>query len=315
MNKHFLAMMPLLAVLLAACAAAPEQTFTNAGAPEQDRQAILAMAGEYAVQFDFAENMTLLADGQLHKHHSEARELVLVLEDSPEKIVLQHILVTERNHVVKHWRQDWQYQQTQLWQYNGDYSWSQRKVSAEQARGKWVQTVWQVDDSPRYAALGAWDHSHGLSRWTSEVTYRPLPRREHITRDDYNVLVGVNRHTITPTGWLHEQFNYKLDEANDKIIAHELGNNTYTRATEMDFSPARDYWKKTAYYWQQVALFWSALLADNQRVALKFVDGEDEEPHYMVLMKQANNLDLQQQTPEQLQQTIATALTGYLTVE
>ena len=29
-------------------------------------------------------------------------------------------------------------------------------------------------------------------------------------RDDYQVLVGTNRHTITPDGWLQEENNLKL---------------------------------------------------------------------------------------------------------
>jgi len=40
------------------------------------------------------------------------------------------------------------------------------------------------------------------STWHSENTWWPLPRREFSVRNDYNVLSGSNRHTITPTGWV-----------------------------------------------------------------------------------------------------------------
>src|SRR3546814_951309 len=49
-----------------------------------------------------------------------------------------------------------------------------------------------------------------IATWTSDLTARPLPRREYTKRDDYNVLIGINRHTITPNGWTHEQFNTKV---------------------------------------------------------------------------------------------------------
>ena len=39
---------------------------------------------------------------------------------------------------------------------------------------------------------------------------RPLPRRESSVRDDYDVLIGHNRHTIVPSGWVHEEENYKV---------------------------------------------------------------------------------------------------------
>jgi hypothetical protein len=67
-----------------------------------------------------------------------------------------------------------------------------------------------VDDSPRYAARGRWQHAAGVSTWISDETWRPLPRREFSVRKDYDVLVGTNRHTITPTGWVQEENNVKL---------------------------------------------------------------------------------------------------------
>nr|WP_286803404.1 DUF6607 family protein [Acinetobacter sp. UBA2063] len=74
-----------------------------------------------------------------------------------------------------------------------------------------MQTVWQVDDSPRYAGLGRWTKDNGVTEWTSNETYRPLPRREHTIRNDYDVIIGTNRHALTATGWVHEQDNIKFD--------------------------------------------------------------------------------------------------------
>lgn len=304
-------------VLLSACASqTKESNILNISEPSgQDRQAILAMAGEYAVDFEFSDNLILAEGIEEHEpHYSSAKEYVFVLENSPKRIVLQHLLLTNRNHVIKHWRQDWEYEQTDFWQYEGNYRWRQHAVTPEQVQGKWLQTVWQVDDSPRYAGIGAWEHSHGVSRWTSDVSWRPLPRREHTTRKDYNVLEGINRHTITPTGWVHEQYNYKLDLKTDRIIAHELGKNTYARITDIDFTPAREYWEKTSAYWEAVRDFWQDVITTNSQWQLEWVDTNDHQDHYMRVLEQAEQADTHATTHEQRKAQVAETLRPFLTV-
>lgn len=316
------------AVLLTACAGRPEGGHLPEQAPEADRRAILAMAGEFAVRFDFRETLALAQGYTPHEPHvSEARELVFVLEERPDFIALQHLLLTERGRVVKHWRQDWQYQPVKTWQYRGDYRWSHRSIAPEQAAGQWSQTVWQVDDSPRYAALGRWHHGHGVSSWTSEPTQRPLPRREHTTRNDYDTLLGLNRHTLTPQGWLHEQSNYKIDSrraAGSALLAHELGLNTYTRLTDVDFSPAREYWQKTAAYWAAVRTVWADLLHRHTDIGLKQPrhgsdqadeDGLPEDAHFMVILRQANELGVKNLNAEEYEVAVRQALQPFLRLD
>ena len=111
--------------------------------------------------------------------------------------------------VTKHWRQDWRYEPTQIVEYQGRERWERRKVDRRAGEGAWLQTVYQVDESPRYASIGRWQHSASFSTWLSGETWRPLPRREWSVRDDYQVLVGSNRHTIAPHGWQQEENNLK----------------------------------------------------------------------------------------------------------
>src|SRR5690606_34630304 len=120
-----------------------------------------------------------------------------------------------------------------------------------EARGKWSQAVFQVDDSPRYEAIGAWRHEGGVSSWLSDETWRPLPRREFSVRDDYQVLVGSNRHTITPDGWVHEEDNLKvaLDDNGDyageqAVLAREAGLNRYQLIDDHDWSAGDAYWER-----------------------------------------------------------------------
>ncbi len=313
LRTGLLAALPLV---LAACTSVPKSAQTPASpAPAQDRQAILAMAGDYAVKFEFQETLVLKPGYTPHKPHvSDAHEFVQVLEDSPRRIVLQHILVDDTGRVTKHWRQDWEFEQTRFWSYAGDYSWQRRDVSPETAHGRWVQTVWQVDDSPRYAGIGRWEHDNGVSRWTSDSTWRPLPRREHTERSDYDVLVTTNRQTITPTGWAHEQDSYKLDRNGKQILVFERGNNTYTRSTDFDFKAGRDYWAKTAPYWEAVRAVWASEFAQHSTLALLQPKNEDDagDSHFMAVMKQANDLKMSSKSLAEREAAVRETLTPYL---
>jgi hypothetical protein len=65
--------------------------------------------------------------------------------------------------VVKHWRQDWQYQDTEMHAFQGNGVFVRQGLDATATEGTWTQTVYQVDDSPRYEAIGRWTHTQGVS--------------------------------------------------------------------------------------------------------------------------------------------------------
>ena len=48
-----------------------------------------------------------------------------------------------------------------------------------------------------------------MARWTSDETRRPLARRDAVRHPVYDHYLGVNRHALTPDGWVHEQDNAK----------------------------------------------------------------------------------------------------------
>lgn len=261
--------------------------------PDADRQAILAMAGDYAVTFDFRETLALregykLAEPKL----ANGREVVRVIADDGGTISLQHLLVVARDgktNVVKHWRQDWAYEPRTLLEYASDGVWKTRQVAPEDARGRWSQTVWQTDDSPRYGALGAWRHEGGVSTWTSGETRRPLPRRDATRNPPYSWYRAVNRHVITPSGWAHEQENEKIGLAGGApaAFAREYGLNTYTRQSFTEAAAADAYWQATKSYWSAVRAGWDSAAADGvtkvreeadrgSRIAARLMDLADE---------------------------------------
>ena len=245
---------------------------------EQDRQAILAMAGTYAVTFSFLETVAL-ADGYELKPEklSEAHEVVRVIHDSGDRISLQHILVVQGGPTampVKHWRQDWIFEPEAVFDYVGDNTFQRRELSHEERAGKWAQFVYQVDDSPRYAAVAAWSHDHGVSTWEAPEAWRPLPRREATTRDDYDVMVARNRHVITPSGWVHEQDNSKLVTGIEpRYLAREVGVNTYVRSDDFQFAVADEYWAETRDFWAEVRAMWSEIEDGYERYGIA-LEGE-----------------------------------------
>ncbi|NCT71795.1 MAG: hypothetical protein GXC75_12710 [Xanthomonadaceae bacterium] len=254
-------------------------TSVLAADPARDRQSILAMQGDYTVDFAFDETV-LLQPGYERQAamRSGGDETVIVVEDTPTRIVLQHILVDAKSgHVTKHWRQDWFYEARTRFEFTADQTWHVRAIAADATRGAWTQCVYEVSDAPRYCGTGRWDYTNGVATWTSDLSWRPLPRREYTRRSDYNALSVVNRHTLTPNGWTHEQFNTKVLRKPDGTqveLAREFGFNDYLKTTEVDFTPARDYWQATAGYWAKVRAHWDRFLSKAPGVHLKTkVDG------------------------------------------
>jgi hypothetical protein len=246
---------------------------------ERDRRAILAMAGPYRVSFDFLEvvryDPRLAPDAP---YQSWGTEYVFVAEERPDFIALQHVLVMRMQleggkvsepMVVRHWRQEWRYQPQSLLAYEGAQTWARREVPGEARRGAWSQTVLQVDDSPRYAALGRWQHAGGVSTWISDETWRPLPRREFSVRKDYQVLVGTNRHTVTPDGWLQEENNLKLVLQEGRYLAREYGVARYQRIRGYDFSAGERYYTRTEPFWAEVRGAWHDIAQRTGRFTLR----------------------------------------------
>ena len=253
---------------------------------EKDKLAILSMAGKYRVYFDFMETMGFVENYQPKQpYQSWATEFVEVVDEKTNFISLQHIIVmyfklddgsTSEPVVMKHWRQDWKYEDSEINTYIGNKTWVKNKIPSITNKGTWSQAAYQVDDTPRYQSYGKWTHSENFSSWTSKETWRPLPRREFSIRDDYDVLVGTNIQTITPTGWVHEQNNKKVVlNNNHKVLAKEIGIARYERIKDFDWEAGDDYWKNTQKFWRVVRETWNKKLDNSKTFKLQSeVDGE-----------------------------------------
>jgi hypothetical protein len=257
-------------VSLAAVTGAAAQTSTF----EQDRRSILAMAGDYHVTFDMRETVALTPGYKpLPAKSLGGEEVVRVIEDTGRTIRLQHLLVADlkgKPYVTKHWRQDWTYEPKQVLTYIGPSKWALKPVKAEDAKGAWSQTVYQTDDSPRYGGVGRWAYDNGATRWTSDLSSRPLARRDATRHPPYNHYDGVNRHTLTPDGWVHEQDNAKIGMKDGKPVTfvHEVVLNSYRRGSDFEVAAADAYWAKTKDYWALVRAAWDRTLAAKKEIVV-----------------------------------------------
>ncbi|UQA58832.1 DUF6607 family protein [Polyangium aurulentum] len=288
-------------LLMAGCASGPEGRATSpapaaapqASAPaacdrERDRAAIVRLAGEFWVDFHFEETVPLRAGyTPADAYETAARELVIVVEDSPTRVVLQHILVVEgggKSLASKHWREDWQFEDDELLEFRGHRVWERRRLTQAKGTCQWSQAVFEVDDAPRYESVGVFRHDPGVSTWTSGVTYRPLPRREYTKRSDYDVLVGTNRITVTPEGWSHEQDNEKVQLTKPpQSLVREIGVNRYVRSPDASFAVASAYWQRTSGYWSMVREEWSRTLSGGRIEMKREVDGKPLHEHLFKL--------------------------------
>ena len=260
----------------------------------RDRQSILAMAGDYRVRFDMRETVPFVAGYEpLEPKQSGGYESVRVVEDSPGKIVLQHLLVVQHDGkamVIKHWRQDWIYEPASVLTYEKSNRWVLTPVSAADRKGAWSQTVWQTDDSPRYGGVGRWRHDNGVARWESGETLRPLARRDAVKKPVYGWYVGVNRHALTPDGWVHEQDNAKvgMKDGKPQTYVHEAVINTYDKNSAYEIAAADGYWNATKGYWAAVRTAWDQAIVKDGGVAVteEAENGSVTGPKLMTLAEQ-----------------------------
>jgi len=263
MMKNMFKLAFVAVCLLSFCFAAAQKK------KKKDQEAILDMCGCYTISFNFAETFSPDSEYQYHDNYKAGGlEWVFPISKSDDKIVLQHLLIVSDSMIVKHWRQDWLYENQDLYVYEKDNTWKYKELPKERVDGQWSQKVFQVDDSPRYEGSATWVHFDGKHYWESYAD-APLPRREFSKRSDYNVMVRKNRHEITEYGWLHEQDNLKVQRGeDDDLLAREKGWNTYTKVEDGKCQPAISWWKANRQYWADVRAAWDQVFASQKTVEI-----------------------------------------------
>ena len=258
---------------------------TSAIAQPEGKKIVDKLCGCFEVDFRYVETFSPDPDYKYHQRDETGgtAELALPIEVSDNKIVIQHLLVVSPTVVVKHWREEWTYEDPVIWMYKGDRTWVKEKLSAEQVKGKWTQTVWEVADEPRYQGISPFIQLDGRIIWQN-TTDAPLPRREYSVRNDYNILRRTNRLNISDSGYLHEQDNQKIirTQGTDLLLVEEKGWNTYKRINEKECSAAKAYWEKNKGYWGRVRRIWAGYLNSRDQISLRNKIGDKFLHDYLI---------------------------------
>jgi hypothetical protein len=236
---------------------------------KQDQEAILAMTGCYEVTFNFAETFAPDENYEFHENYrAGGLEYIFPIAEGDDKISLQHLLIVGDTMIVKHWRQDWIYENTDLYTFDKKSTWNYKSLPEENVEGQWTQKVYQVDDGPRYEGTASWIHTDGRHYWEATAD-APLPRREFSKRDDYNVMKRRNRQEILDNGWVHEQDNDKIIRGEeDSLLAQEKGWNMYEKTDDAECELARTWWSENEKYWADVRGVWDELFDTKKTIAL-----------------------------------------------
>ena len=250
-------------------------------AHERDRRAILAMAGPYRVSFDFLEVVrhepSLKPDAP---YQSWGTEYVFVAEDRPDFIALQHVLVMRVQMETARRASRWS---CAIGARNGAtrrrifsptrvrISWARRTVPAEERRGAWVQSVLQVDDSPRYAARGRWKHEGSVSTWISRrnlasAAAARVQRAQGLRRAGRH---QPPHHHAAGLGAGGEQPQARAEVKKAAFSRREYGVARYERIRDYDFGPGETYYKRTEPFWAEVRAAWRELEEGRGRFAMR----------------------------------------------
>ena len=259
----------------------------------QDRNAIKKMCGCFEVEFNFAETFKYSSDSTYvpsNNYRTAGLEWAQQVDDENNKISIQHILLVGSEsspYIMKHWKQDWIFENQEFYVYNGNNSWNYETKFKGEVKNQWTQKVYQVDDSPRYEGSATWVHVDGKSYWEN-ITNAPLPRREYSKRSDYNIMVRGNRHEIISEGWIHDQDNSKIIRSKDKndiLIAKEKGFNYYKRVDDSRCKAAADWWTQNYSKWKTVRDKWNEVYS--KKTDLKLHSLVDSKPLYSYLFDDA----------------------------
>ena len=244
---------------------------------QKDVEAIKSMCGCYEVTFKFAETFNYSKDSTYTPSKNKiayAVEWIDLTYIDKNNLIIQHILQMGKDsnaYIMKHWRQDWNYQNREFLIYDHNNIWNKLEANYNSTKRQWTQKVFQVDDSPRYEGSASWAYIDDKIFWENNVD-APLPRRERSIRSDYNVLNRGNRIEITNEGWIHKQNNQKIlrsDTANDVLIASEYGINSYVKINNERCKYAKIWWNKKSEKWKIVRKEWELVFEQNDTISLK----------------------------------------------
>ncbi len=245
---------------------------------EQERQAILGMAGCFVVDYSFVEVEELregyVRDPRVYDANvgQTVQELIFPIEKSPTEIRLQHVLFVrspegELRTILKHVAQDWEYEPGQFFSFERPGTWQRRMV--EDATGQWNRKVVGLDDGPRHQCVANWNLDTHFPSWSCE-NFAPIPGRESrdMQRSDYNTLQRRTRLIPYEQSWLERQNNDKvvLNESGRDPFVREVGKSWYVRQPDEACQQASLWAKERQPFWEVLMDEWETVYSSRDRI-------------------------------------------------
>lgn len=263
-------------------------TITAYSQLKEGKKNIESLCGCFEVEFKYAETFSPDTAYKFHERETinGGTEYIFPVVNTDKRLVLQHLLVVTDSIIVKHWREEWTYENPVIWNFTGNKTWVKKQLAAAAIKDSWTQAVWEVSDAPRYQGLSRWLNLDGKTIWQN-TTDAPLPRREYSIRHDYNILRRENRLSINSYGWLHDQYNQKIIRSNgtDKLLVEEKGINTYKKIDMAACNAAKAYWEKNSWFWTKVRTTWENYTASHSTIKLKEQDRPMHDYFFTILEK------------------------------
>ncbi len=207
-----------------------------------------------------------------------AREAVRLVEDTPSRLTLEHVLlIGEPAVAARRWRQTWLLEPTSAL----GYTWTADDTTMGTfglgpvdrtggASALWFMRIADADDRPVLDRVGRWGHSPVWSRFEQlGPSDEPLPRGS-AQRSEAAYLVGASRLTTTPQGWSLAQPGVLRDEAGRAVVTLEL-RSLYRRVGERDVVAER-YGVDHDAFWSRVRSCWDRRLAGASAFTLRAAD-------------------------------------------
>ena len=243
---------------------------------EEERAAIHKMAGCYLVDYSYTETESLkegyVRDGRVYdvNKNKSFKELIYVIEDSPTKIRLQHVLfgvqldgAIMEGSQLRHQAEDWEYAADFAYDFVRPANWVVRDLRSQ--RTAWLRKITNLDDGLRYQCSAPWNTENAYPEWTCS-NYAPIPGREtrDMGRKDYNTLQRTTRIVNYGNSWLERQNNIKTihDLATDvrTPLAKEEGKNWYVRLPDSECEVVVPYVKAHTPFWNLLQETWAGVL-------------------------------------------------------
>lgn len=251
-------------------------SISHAGsALEQGRIALHKMAGCYLVDYSYVETDALkpgyIRDPRVYDVNKDksVKEWIFAEDDSPSRVVLQHILFANDRagksvHMLKHQAEDWVFDAPYVYEFTAPNTWEVKLAQAGQMGGdQWTRKITNLDDGLRYQCSAAWDFSGEFPQWGC-ANFSPIPGREtrDMGRKDYNTLDRYSHLVLYGNSWLERQTNMKtiFKDGVKTPLVREEGKNWYVRLPDAECAAAQEFVKPRVAFWRFLRRVWDEVL-------------------------------------------------------